>query len=186
MSEDPRIEHWETLDVGEVDVHHAADVTAGEAREGRRVAEGIHLGDLDEIGEAIAVRILTLDREDRQIRTVIAALVAAASEQAFRMKLVYHILRAAGLKVGMVSTLNAVVPGRRGDNEVQSTGLHVTTPDAPEVQHYLAQMVAAGTSHGRRSAGSPCPAGEQGGAGRLGGGVHGCGGREWRGDPADR
>ena len=32
--------------------------------------------------------------EDRQIRSVIAALVAAARERAFRMKLVYHILRA--------------------------------------------------------------------------------------------
>jgi UDP-N-acetylmuramoyl-L-alanyl-D-glutamate--2,6-diaminopimelate ligase len=58
------------------------------------------------------------------------------------VNLLYHILRAAGLKVGMISTVNAVI----GD-EAHDTGLHVTTPDAPEVQRYLAQMVAAGTTH---------------------------------------
>jgi UDP-N-acetylmuramoyl-L-alanyl-D-glutamate--2,6-diaminopimelate ligase len=63
------------------------------------------------------------------------------------VNLLYHILRAAGLKVGMISTINAVVPGGSDGNEPQSTGLHVTTPDAPEVQRYLAQMVATDTSH---------------------------------------
>ena len=56
--------------------------------------------------------------------------------------LLYHILRAAGLKVGMISTINIII----GD-EIHNTGLHVTTPDAPEVQRYLAQMAAAGTTH---------------------------------------
>ena len=58
------------------------------------------------------------------------------------VNLLYHILRAAGLEVGMISTVNAVI----GD-EVHDTGLHVTTPPAPQVQRYLAQMVAAGTTH---------------------------------------
>jgi UDP-N-acetylmuramoyl-L-alanyl-D-glutamate--2,6-diaminopimelate ligase len=58
------------------------------------------------------------------------------------INLLYHILRSAGLKTGMVSTVNAVI----GDDEYD-TGLHVTTPDATDVQRYLAQMVAAGTSH---------------------------------------
>jgi UDP-N-acetylmuramoyl-L-alanyl-D-glutamate--2,6-diaminopimelate ligase len=58
------------------------------------------------------------------------------------INLLFHILRAFGLKVGMVSTVNAVI----GD-EVYDTGLHTTTPDATEVQRFLAQMVAAGTSH---------------------------------------
>ncbi|HMR63384.1 MAG TPA: UDP-N-acetylmuramoyl-L-alanyl-D-glutamate--2,6-diaminopimelate ligase [Anaerolineae bacterium] len=52
----------------------------------------------------------------------------------------YQILRAAGRKVSMISTVGAVI----GD-QVLETGLHTTTPDAPEVQRYLAQMVAAGT-----------------------------------------
>jgi UDP-N-acetylmuramoyl-L-alanyl-D-glutamate--2,6-diaminopimelate ligase len=58
------------------------------------------------------------------------------------INLLYRILRAAGIKAGMISTVNAVI----GD-EIYDTGLHVTTPDAPEVQCYLAQMVAAGTTH---------------------------------------
>jgi UDP-N-acetylmuramoyl-L-alanyl-D-glutamate--2,6-diaminopimelate ligase len=58
------------------------------------------------------------------------------------INLLYRILRAAGLKVGMISTVNAVI----GDVE-HETGLHVTTPDAPQVQQLLAQMVAAGTTH---------------------------------------
>ena len=58
------------------------------------------------------------------------------------VNLLYHILRAAGLKAGMISTVNAMI----GDAAYE-TGLHVTTPDAPDVQRYLAQMVAAGTTH---------------------------------------
>ncbi len=52
----------------------------------------------------------------------------------------YHMLKAGGQKVSMISTVNAVI----GD-DAQDTGLHTTTPDAPDVQRYLAQMVAAGT-----------------------------------------
>jgi UDP-N-acetylmuramoyl-L-alanyl-D-glutamate--2,6-diaminopimelate ligase len=58
------------------------------------------------------------------------------------VNLLYHMLRAAGFQVGMISTVNAII----GD-QVHDTGLHVTTPDAPAVQRYLAQMVAAGTTH---------------------------------------
>ena len=56
--------------------------------------------------------------------------------------LIYQILLAANLKAGMISTVNAVI----GD-EVLDTGFHVTTPDAHDVQHYLAQMVDAGLTH---------------------------------------
>ncbi len=56
--------------------------------------------------------------------------------------LLYHILLAAGIKTGMISTVNAVI----GDT-VLDTGFHVTTPDAHDVQNYLAQMVAAGLTH---------------------------------------
>jgi UDP-N-acetylmuramoyl-L-alanyl-D-glutamate--2,6-diaminopimelate ligase len=68
------------------------------------------------------------------------------------VNLLYHILRAAEFKTGMISTVNAVIPAGRdphansGDEE-HDTGLHVTTPDAPDVQRYLSQMVAAGTTH---------------------------------------
>jgi UDP-N-acetylmuramoyl-L-alanyl-D-glutamate--2,6-diaminopimelate ligase len=56
--------------------------------------------------------------------------------------LLYQVLLAAGFKAGLISTVNAVI----GD-EVLDTGFHVTTPDAPDVQRFLARMVAAGLTH---------------------------------------
>jgi UDP-N-acetylmuramoyl-L-alanyl-D-glutamate--2,6-diaminopimelate ligase len=54
--------------------------------------------------------------------------------------LIYSILKAAGVRAGMITTVNAVI----GD-ESYDTGLHTTTPDAVDVQRYLAQMRDAGT-----------------------------------------
>ncbi len=56
--------------------------------------------------------------------------------------LIFSILKAAGIRAGMISTVNAVI----GDDTLD-TGFHVTTPDAPDVQRYLAQMVASGLTH---------------------------------------
>ena len=54
----------------------------------------------------------------------------------------YQILRTAGLKVGMISTVNAII----GD-DILDTGFHVTTPDALDTQRYLAQMRDANLTH---------------------------------------
>jgi len=67
------------------------------------------------------------------------------------VNLLYEILRTAGRQVGMISTVNALI-----DRVSIDTGLHTTTPDAPDVQRLLAEMVSAGvdtcvlevTSHG--------------------------------------
>ena len=56
--------------------------------------------------------------------------------------LIYRILNAAGIKAGMISTVNAVI----GD-DLLDTGFHVTTPDAHDVQRYLAKMVNSGLTH---------------------------------------
>ena len=56
--------------------------------------------------------------------------------------LIHSILTAAGLKAGMISTVNALIGDRALD-----TGLHTTTPDADDVQRYLAEMVIAGMTH---------------------------------------
>lgn len=56
--------------------------------------------------------------------------------------LLYSILTHAGLRAGMITTINAVL----GDESLD-TGLHVTTPNATEVQAYLARMVDAGLTH---------------------------------------
>jgi UDP-N-acetylmuramoyl-L-alanyl-D-glutamate--2,6-diaminopimelate ligase len=65
--------------------------------------------------------------------------------------LLHSILTAAGRRAGLISTVNAIIGDR-----VYDTGLHTTTPDAPDVQRYLTEMVDAGlevvvleaTSHG--------------------------------------
>ncbi|MFN2222748.1 MAG: UDP-N-acetylmuramoyl-L-alanyl-D-glutamate--2,6-diaminopimelate ligase, partial [Chloroflexota bacterium] len=56
--------------------------------------------------------------------------------------LLFSILRYAGLKAGMLSTIRAAI----GD-EAEPLALHVTTPEAPVVQGYLRRMVDAGVSH---------------------------------------
>lgn len=56
--------------------------------------------------------------------------------------LIYKILLAANIKAGMLSTVNAVI-----GNEVLDTGFHVTTPDAHDVQRYLAKMVTVDLTH---------------------------------------
>ena len=56
--------------------------------------------------------------------------------------LIHRILAAAGLRAGLITTVNAVL----GQHTVD-TGFHVTTPPAMTVQAYLAQMVDAGLTH---------------------------------------
>jgi len=50
--------------------------------------------------------------------------------------LLYQMLQAAHKKVGMINTVSAVI----GQDNLD-TGLHTTTPDAPDLQRYLNQMV---------------------------------------------
>jgi UDP-N-acetylmuramoyl-L-alanyl-D-glutamate--2,6-diaminopimelate ligase len=54
----------------------------------------------------------------------------------------YEILKAAGMKVSMISTVQAKIAGVSYD-----TGFHVTTPDAMAVQSYLRKSVDAGDTH---------------------------------------
>jgi UDP-N-acetylmuramoyl-L-alanyl-D-glutamate--2,6-diaminopimelate ligase len=56
--------------------------------------------------------------------------------------MIYQILLKADLWAGMISTVNAYI-----GNDVLDTGFHVTTPEAPEIQRYLARMQAAGLTH---------------------------------------
>lgn len=56
--------------------------------------------------------------------------------------LIENILLAAGHTVGTITTVAAHIGGQTVD-----TGFHTTTPDAPAIQQYLAQMVAQGTEY---------------------------------------
>ena len=56
--------------------------------------------------------------------------------------ILHHLLTEAGLKVGLLSTIKAVI----GEKE-EPLELHVTTPEAPVVQSQLRRMVDAGLTH---------------------------------------
>ena len=56
--------------------------------------------------------------------------------------LLFEVLRAAGRRAGLLSTIRAVI----GDAE-EPLALHVTTPEAPVVQRYLRRMADAGLTH---------------------------------------
>ncbi len=56
------------------------------------------------------------------------------------VNLIYHILNESGLKVGMISTVEAKISG-----ETIDTGFHVTTPGAFQIQKLLRKMVDSGT-----------------------------------------
>ncbi|MHC1771519.1 MAG: UDP-N-acetylmuramoyl-L-alanyl-D-glutamate--2,6-diaminopimelate ligase [Flexilinea sp.] len=54
----------------------------------------------------------------------------------------YQILQQAGIKASLISTVSAVIDGEEID-----TGFHVTTPESPDIQRYLANMRNAGITH---------------------------------------
>jgi UDP-N-acetylmuramoyl-L-alanyl-D-glutamate--2,6-diaminopimelate ligase len=60
--------------------------------------------------------------------------------------LIYHILKGAGVKVGLISTISAKIFD--GEKEIEyDTGFHVTSPDSFNVQKYLKAMVDHGCTH---------------------------------------
>ncbi len=79
---------------------------------------------------------------DYPSRKLIVVGVTGTDGKTTTTNMLFSILKATGLRVGMISTVSAVI----GDEEMP-TGLHVTTPTAPEVQWYLRRMVDAGLTH---------------------------------------
>lgn len=75
-------------------------------------------------------------------RRMILVGVTGTDGKTTTVTLIYSILRASGLNVGLVSTVAA----RIGEEEVD-TGFHTTTPDPPDLQRYLARMVETGATH---------------------------------------
>lgn len=75
-------------------------------------------------------------------RELIVVGVTGTDGKTTTANLIFHILKAAKIQAGMITTVNALI----GD-KVLDTGFHVTTPEASIVQGYLAEMVASGMSH---------------------------------------
>lgn len=88
----------------------------------------------------VALAQLAAAWHDHPSRKMTVIGVTGTEGKTTTVNLLRAILAAAGLKAGMVSTVNALIGDRSLD-----TGLHVTTPDAPEIQALLAEMAAAGT-----------------------------------------
>jgi UDP-N-acetylmuramoyl-L-alanyl-D-glutamate--2,6-diaminopimelate ligase len=72
-------------------------------------------------------------------RKLIVVGVTGTDGKTTTCNLLHSILSAAEWRAGLVTTVNAVIGER-----VQDTGLHTTTPDAPDMQRYLTEMVEAG------------------------------------------
>ncbi|HEX9839762.1 MAG TPA: UDP-N-acetylmuramoyl-L-alanyl-D-glutamate--2,6-diaminopimelate ligase, partial [Anaerolineales bacterium] len=105
-------------------------------------------------GGGLSVPYIRLDNPRRALTWIAAAFydwpgrrlrvigVTGTDGKTTTTNLIYQVLLAAGIRAGMISTVNAVI----GD-EVLDTGFHVTTPDAHDVQRYLAKMADAGLTH---------------------------------------
>jgi len=57
--------------------------------------------------------------------------------------LLYEILKKAGIKAGVITTIGA----KFGDNQEIDTGLHMTSPDPALIQKIFQQMIDAGVTH---------------------------------------
>ena len=128
-------------------IENGAAAVVGE----RAVAQIANLRNSGQIGNLTYLRLdnprhaltwLAAAFHDWPGRTLTVIGVTGTDGKTTTTNLLYNILLAAGLRAGMISTVNAVI----GD-ETLDTGFHVTTPDAHDVQAYLAKMVAAGLTH---------------------------------------
>ena len=90
--------------------------------------------------QALAILSAALYRFPARQMTLIG--VTGTDGKTTTANLVHQVLQAAGIPAGMISTVNALI----GDEAID-TGFHVTTPEAPDVQRYLALMRGAGMTH---------------------------------------
>ena len=105
-------------------------------------------------GKSYAVPFLTVNNtrealayfaaalEDFPARELVVLGVTGTDGKTTTSTILYHILKHAGLKVGLITTVSAII----GDKEMD-TGFHVTTPEAVDVQKYLRMMADAGMTH---------------------------------------
>jgi UDP-N-acetylmuramoyl-L-alanyl-D-glutamate--2,6-diaminopimelate ligase len=96
-----------------------------------------------QVGDSrLALARLSAAWRDFPARSLVMIGVTGTDGKTTTCNLIYQILLAAGVKAGMITTVNAVI----GERALE-TGFHVTTPDAPAVQGYLAEMVRSGLTH---------------------------------------
>ena len=89
-----------------------------------------------------ALAYLSAAYHDFPARKLVVIGVTGTDGKTTTVNLIYQVLKQAGMKVGMISTVNAVI-----GEEAIDTGFHVTTPESPMVQELLARMVENGMTH---------------------------------------
>ena len=153
------VEHSAKVEEGSCFVARVRTGTDGHAYIGRAVAKGagLLLGQRDPSDLEVDLAGTTyLQVDDSAVaeawlaaawygfpsRQLVITGVTGTDGKTTTVNILFNILRAAGIRVGMLSTLKASVGG---DDE--PLALHVTTPEAPVVQQYLRRMVDAGLSH---------------------------------------
>ncbi|MDQ3930107.1 MAG: Mur ligase family protein, partial [Chloroflexota bacterium] len=91
-------------------------------------------------GDRLAVAQLSAALFDYPSRKLKVVGVTGTDGKTTTSTLILAILRAAGRRADVITTIRAEIGGQAYD-----TGFHVTTPEAFDVQRYLHQMVEAGT-----------------------------------------
>jgi UDP-N-acetylmuramoyl-L-alanyl-D-glutamate--2,6-diaminopimelate ligase len=118
-------------------IHRGAAIIVGELAQSELRAPYIQVED-----SRLAWARLAAGWHGYPARSLVMLGVTGTDGKSTTCNLLFQILKQAGIPTGMITTVNAVI----GD-EISDTGLHVTTPDAFEVQSYLRHMVDAGMTH---------------------------------------
>lgn len=104
------------------------------------VPDGVVYLEVDDT--AVALAWLSAAWEGFPSRQLVMIGITGTDGKTSTADILYTTLKGAGLRVGLLSTLKAVI----GPVE-EPLALHVTTPEAPVIQRYLRRMVDAGLTH---------------------------------------
>ena len=119
-----------------------AEQAGAAAAVGQRPAPGLGIPYLQSADSRLAYAQLAAVWHGHPARNLTMVGVTGTDGKTTTANLLFEILRSAGVRSGLISTVKAQI-----DEQELDTGLHVTTPDPMDLQALLAQMVAAGLTH---------------------------------------
>jgi UDP-N-acetylmuramoyl-L-alanyl-D-glutamate--2,6-diaminopimelate ligase len=120
----------------------AAEQAGAAAAVGQRPAPGLGIPYLQSSDSRLAYAHLAAAWHGHPARNLTMVGVTGTDGKTTTANLLFEILRSAGARSGLISTVNAQI-----DDQQLDTGLHVTTPDPMDLQALLARMLAAGLTH---------------------------------------
>ncbi len=103
---------------------------------GERPDPGLGIPYIQVTNSQLALAEIAAAYHDYPARKLVMIGVTGTDGKSTTCNLLHAILTQAGLRAGLITTVNAVIGDR-----VLDTGLHVTTPEAIQVQGYLDDMV---------------------------------------------